>query len=268
MNSDRSVQSITINFPSNAVIQNLAFRDVDYHSGEPYAGHRLDADRDADVRELGVPDLRGEPERERAPLGNDVRILVREQRASVVADHARPLQARRSRVRHGERLPHDRVPAAAGHPACRLHLHGEHGRALRLRRHLGDGSGGPHGRRRLDPREPRVQFFVLQHLDDAIPDLDERVPRAPGPRRELLREHGDPELGRAERDRLRLLGRPSRRVARRRRLDQVPDDRVGPEPTVHRRVRRDLALRRNRGLRRDVRDHPRRGDQRDQLDLR
>lgn len=38
VNSDRSVQSVTIAVPAGAVVQNLAFHDVDYHSGEPFAG--------------------------------------------------------------------------------------------------------------------------------------------------------------------------------------------------------------------------------------
>jgi hypothetical protein len=38
MNSDRSVQAVTIGLPAGAAVQNLAFHDVDYHSGEPYVG--------------------------------------------------------------------------------------------------------------------------------------------------------------------------------------------------------------------------------------
>jgi hypothetical protein len=37
-NSDRSIQAVTIGLPAGAVVQSPAFRDVDYHSGEPYVG--------------------------------------------------------------------------------------------------------------------------------------------------------------------------------------------------------------------------------------
>ncbi len=37
LNSDRSARSLTIAFPSAAGIANVGFRDVDHHSGEPYA---------------------------------------------------------------------------------------------------------------------------------------------------------------------------------------------------------------------------------------
>ena len=37
MNSDRSARSFTIQFPPGTTIENVGFRDVDHHSGEPYA---------------------------------------------------------------------------------------------------------------------------------------------------------------------------------------------------------------------------------------
>jgi hypothetical protein len=37
LNSDRSGQAFTIPLPSGAVVTNIGFKDVDYHSGEPYA---------------------------------------------------------------------------------------------------------------------------------------------------------------------------------------------------------------------------------------
>jgi hypothetical protein len=37
-NSDRSGRSFTIPVPAGAVVTNIGFHDVDYHSGEPYAG--------------------------------------------------------------------------------------------------------------------------------------------------------------------------------------------------------------------------------------
>jgi len=38
LNSDRSARSFTVGFPLGGTVQNVAFHDVDYHSGEPYAG--------------------------------------------------------------------------------------------------------------------------------------------------------------------------------------------------------------------------------------
>ena len=38
MNSHRSAQSFTVDFPNGAAISNIGFHDVDYHSGEPYSG--------------------------------------------------------------------------------------------------------------------------------------------------------------------------------------------------------------------------------------
>ena len=38
LNSDRSARSFTVGFPLGGTVLNHAFHDVDYHSGEPYAG--------------------------------------------------------------------------------------------------------------------------------------------------------------------------------------------------------------------------------------
>jgi hypothetical protein len=38
LNSDRSARSFTVGFPEGATVQDLAFHDVDYHSGEPFGG--------------------------------------------------------------------------------------------------------------------------------------------------------------------------------------------------------------------------------------
>lgn len=38
LNSDRSARSLSVQFPLGGTVQNPAFHDVDYHSGEPYAG--------------------------------------------------------------------------------------------------------------------------------------------------------------------------------------------------------------------------------------
>ncbi|MEZ5314325.1 MAG: hypothetical protein R2862_12135 [Thermoanaerobaculia bacterium] len=37
MNSDRSAQAFSIDFPDGTVINNAGFKDIDHHSGEPYA---------------------------------------------------------------------------------------------------------------------------------------------------------------------------------------------------------------------------------------
>ena len=37
MNSDRSVRGLTIYFPNGTVFSDIGFRDIDHHSGEPYA---------------------------------------------------------------------------------------------------------------------------------------------------------------------------------------------------------------------------------------
>ncbi|MGE0481782.1 MAG: hypothetical protein AB7Q17_15050 [Phycisphaerae bacterium] len=38
MNCDRAIQAFTVNVPNGTTVSNIAFKDVPYHSGEPYSG--------------------------------------------------------------------------------------------------------------------------------------------------------------------------------------------------------------------------------------
>ena len=70
MNSGRGIESFSVPIPFGANISNDGFHDVDYHSGEPFVGTDWTSERSAPrCRDLGVPDLRAEPERECPPMG-------------------------------------------------------------------------------------------------------------------------------------------------------------------------------------------------------
>jgi hypothetical protein len=96
LNSDRSAKAFTVNFASAANVRALWFNDVDYHSGEPYAGTDwlptifLQCDHVVDGG------LLFESERQRAPLGHLLFVRVRIGRRSPVRSH-HAVQARRRR---------------------------------------------------------------------------------------------------------------------------------------------------------------------------
>jgi hypothetical protein len=95
MYSARGVGMFSIPVPAGAVVTNIGFHDVDYHSGEPYDGTDWPGVYANGAGHLGDHAVCDQPQRERDPLGDALQFPLRLQPPPDQRDHhARLLRAR------------------------------------------------------------------------------------------------------------------------------------------------------------------------------
>jgi hypothetical protein len=102
-NSYRGAKSFSMPIPPSATVTNVGFHDVDYHSGEPFDGTDWTSQITPHRRDLGHPGLRGQPERQRAALGDALQLPLRLQHAARhLFDHGGDVPAGIAGLLHGQ----------------------------------------------------------------------------------------------------------------------------------------------------------------------